>query len=175
MKQFFSLSLLAFIGWSNILNAQNFQWAKSMGGTSGDIGRSIALDASGNVYTTGTFQGTADFDPGAGTFNLTSAGNRDIFISKLGQITGISENEIENTVSIYPNPFSTQTTLQTDNLLKNATLTVYNFFGQTVAQIKNINGQTVTFSRDNLASGLYFVHLTQDSKVIASDKLIITD
>ena len=65
--------------------AGNFVWAKQMGGTSvsGDIGRSIALDGSGNVYTTGSFHGTADFDPGAGTFNLTSQGHRDIFISKL--------------------------------------------------------------------------------------------
>ena len=63
--------------------AGNFVWAKQMGGTAGDIGFSIALDASGNVFTTGRFYATADFDPGAGTFNLTSAGNMDIFISKL--------------------------------------------------------------------------------------------
>jgi hypothetical protein len=63
----------------------NFVWAKSMGGsTSGEQGNSIAVDASGNVYTTGSFfNGTADFDPGAGTANLTSAGWFDTFISKL--------------------------------------------------------------------------------------------
>ncbi|MBI3501015.1 MAG: T9SS type A sorting domain-containing protein [Bacteroidetes bacterium] len=75
----------------------------------------------------------------------------------------VNVNEIENnsTLSISPNPFCSQTVLQTDNLLHNATLTVDNCFGQTVAQIKNISGQTVTFSRDNLASGLYFVRLTE--------------
>jgi len=61
----------------------NFVWAKRMGGTSGDYGNSIALDTSGNVYTTGNFYGTVDFDPGANTANLTSAGGYDIFISKL--------------------------------------------------------------------------------------------
>jgi hypothetical protein len=61
----------------------NFIWAKNLGGSGFDNGNSIVLDGLGNVYTTGFFSGTADFDPGAGTFNLTSAGDRDIFISKL--------------------------------------------------------------------------------------------
>ncbi|MBI2424602.1 MAG: SBBP repeat-containing protein [Candidatus Hydrogenedentes bacterium] len=60
-----------------------FVWARQLGGTSGDSAKSIAVDSSGNVYTTGRFYGTADFDPGAGTANLTSAGDRDIFVSKL--------------------------------------------------------------------------------------------
>ena len=61
----------------------NFVWAKGMGGSSPDFGNSIAVDASGNVYTTGNFKGTADFDPGAATVNLTSSGSEDIFVSKL--------------------------------------------------------------------------------------------
>lgn len=61
----------------------NFLWAKSMGGTGDDFGNAIATDANGNVYTTGEFNGTADFDPGAGTTNLTSSGNVDVFIQKL--------------------------------------------------------------------------------------------
>jgi len=77
--------------------------------------------------------------------------------------------------TFFPNPFSAQTTLQTDNLLHNATLTIYNSFGQTVKQIKNISGSTVTLFRDNLPSGLYFIRLTQDNKIIMIDKLVITD
>ena len=61
----------------------NFIWAKSMGGTSTDEGRSITIDVSSNVYITGYFQDTADFDPSGAIFNLTSNGNRDIFIQKL--------------------------------------------------------------------------------------------
>ena len=61
----------------------NFLWARSMGGTGSDYGYDIAVDASGIVYTTGWFSSTVDFDPGAGTVNLTSAGARDIFVQKL--------------------------------------------------------------------------------------------
>jgi alpha-L-arabinofuranosidase len=80
-----------------------------------------------------------------------------------------------NEYLVYPNPFNTQTTLHIDNLLNNATLTVLNCFGQTVKQVKNISGQTITLHRDNLSGGLYFIQLTQDNKVIITNKLIIAD
>ena len=60
-----------------------FVWAKNMGGSSADYGYSIAVDALDNVYTTGYFNLTADFDPGSGTSNLISKGNSDVFLSKL--------------------------------------------------------------------------------------------
>ncbi|PLW93351.1 MAG: hypothetical protein C0592_06415 [Marinilabiliales bacterium] len=61
----------------------DFMWAKHMGSTSYDYGQSIATDINGNVYTTGNFRNTIDFDPGTGTNNLTTAGSNDIFIQKL--------------------------------------------------------------------------------------------
>ena len=89
--------------------------------------------------------------------------------------TGIIEYNSSFITSINPNPFSTQTILQTETPLHNAALTVYNCFGQTAAQIKNISGQIVTLSRGNLASGLYFIQLTENNKLLAADKLVITD
>ncbi|MDQ3047275.1 MAG: SBBP repeat-containing protein, partial [Bacteroidota bacterium] len=65
----------------------NFLWVKSFGSNSYDIGRSIALDGLGNIYTTGSFNGTADFDPGPGIHYLSAAStgsaDEDVFISKL--------------------------------------------------------------------------------------------
>ena len=58
-------------------------WARNMGGTLTDVSRAIARDAAGNVYTTGYFSDTADFDPGPGTFNLIANGGQNMFISKL--------------------------------------------------------------------------------------------
>lgn len=61
----------------------NLIWAKRMGGSNVDYGYSIAIDPLGNIYTTGEFKGTADFDPGIGVHYLNSAGGKDIFIQKL--------------------------------------------------------------------------------------------
>jgi len=68
------------------VQAQGFIWARSMGGPGSGFSTAfgVALDGSGNVYTVGFFEGTADFDPGPDAFNLTSAGRAgDIFVSKL--------------------------------------------------------------------------------------------
>ncbi len=61
----------------------NFLWAKSLGGNSEDSGNALAVDATGNVYTAGMFEGTADFDPGAQTLNLDTRGRKDVFVQKL--------------------------------------------------------------------------------------------
>ncbi len=68
------------------IQAQNFQWARSIGGTQSDEGRSITLDASGNVITLGVFQSTIDLDPGVGTSTVVAAGVIDVFISKLRKV-----------------------------------------------------------------------------------------
>lgn len=61
----------------------NLLWVKQIGGTSNDYGESITTDMIGNVYTTGKFYGTVDFDPGIGITSLTSNGGHDAFIQKL--------------------------------------------------------------------------------------------
>lgn len=81
-----SLLSLYFIFSCGLLFSQGFtfEWARFVGGASTDVGIHIAVDAQGNNYTAGRFQGTVDFDPSSsGTFNLTSAGDFDMFLLKL--------------------------------------------------------------------------------------------
>ncbi len=57
--------------------------AKSIGGPNYETALSVITDAGGNIYTTGRFIGTVDFDPGAGVSNLTSTtSNYDVYITK---------------------------------------------------------------------------------------------
>jgi len=89
--------------------------------------------------------------------------------------SGMDENKNSLNISVSPNPFSFQTILQSKTPLKRVTLTVYNPFGQAVKQITNISGLSVTLKRDNLPAGLYFLRLMQDNKMVAAEKLFITD
>ena len=79
------LLLFIFIS-SHLLHAQNlkYEWAKNIGGSATDQGNSIIVDRYGNVYSTGFFMDSADFDPNPKSVtNLYSNGSADIFISKL--------------------------------------------------------------------------------------------
>jgi len=61
----------------------DYAMAQKIGGREDDISYSIEVDASSNIYTCGFFGDAVDFDPGTSTYTLTSAGDGDIFISKL--------------------------------------------------------------------------------------------
>jgi hypothetical protein len=70
-------------------NSGNFLWGKAFGGNVinafGDVASDVGVDAAGNVYVTGSFAGTVDFDPGPGVTSFTTAGldlNYDNFVSK---------------------------------------------------------------------------------------------
>ncbi|MCX6327402.1 MAG: T9SS type A sorting domain-containing protein [Bacteroidia bacterium] len=155
----------------------NVIWATRAGGANDDYGICVSTDANGNVIIAGLFY-TPTLTLGATTLtNADNTGNTcDIFIAKLNALpTGIESFASNDAVTIYPNPFSSSTTLQSDKLFNNATLTVYNSFGQQVKQIKNISGQAVTLSRDNLPSGIYFLRLTENNISLVVDKLVITD
>ena len=66
---------------SKFTPAGSFEWVRTWGGISHDAAESVAIDADGNIYMTGVFEDTCDFDPGPGTWNLTGD-NWDSFLCK---------------------------------------------------------------------------------------------
>lgn len=76
MRYFLVLMLIAF---SMPFQSHAQYWMQAGGGLTIDEGYDIAIDASGNSYTTGYFTGTATF----GGTTLTSSGSSDIFVAKV--------------------------------------------------------------------------------------------
>ena len=69
--------------WVSVVQAQVLDWARGVGGAFGDGAVSVAVDAAGHSYVTGSFEGVVTF--GAGEPNettLVSAGGSDIFVAK---------------------------------------------------------------------------------------------
>jgi hypothetical protein len=98
-------------------------------------------------------------------------------VYKVDISTSVHENQAKDLAfaSIYPNPMNSAASFQTNSNLENATMTVYNTFGQIVKTVNNMNGSTFTFNRDGLSAGIYYVKVSQDNKIVAADKVIIAD
>ena len=59
------------------------QWVDDIGGPNSNcISSAVQVDKQNNVYVTGFFSNTADFDPSAGVYNLTATGAFDTFVAK---------------------------------------------------------------------------------------------
>ena len=89
--------------------------------------------------------------------------------------SGIDEQKKENMISISPNPFSYQTSLTASFLLNNSIITIYNTSGQIVNQIHGNSGYQVPIPRYNLPSGLYFIVITEQNKIMTTDKIMISN
>jgi len=61
----------------------SYAWAVTVGGDGTDLGQGIATDPHGRIMLTGSFSGSADFDPSDGVDEHASNGAADVFILML--------------------------------------------------------------------------------------------
>ncbi len=145
-------------------NATSYEWNFGDGTTSTSINPTHTYAASGN-YTATLI---ADYCNYSDTTTQV--------INVIGT-TGINDNSnMENSISLYPNPFATATTIAYKNrVFNNATLTLFNAFGQSVKRLDNIQGPTIILQRNNLPNGLYFIRIMEGNKIILTDKVVISE
>ena len=159
----------------------NWLWAKQAGGAIDDCGYGIAVDANGNSYVTGFFMESANF----GTTTLTSSGDRDIFVAKLGEVNSISLPDIisfSGIRSIYPNPFNPLTTIDYEiSMPADVIIEVYNNRGQLVRNFilgyKEQGSYKLTWEgEDNngclCSTGIYYIRM-QAGKEIYIKKAVL--
>jgi len=87
------------------------------------------------------------------------------------QLTDNSEQKIK----VYPNPFSTTTTIFIDNELLTSSLEIrmYDIFGREIKRMTKIKSKEITITRNNLTGGLYFIRVIREDKIIDNRKIII--
>lgn len=154
------------LGWSGYYDAYisktdasgNFVWAKTISAPIYEGGIDICTDPFGNVFTSGYFFGTVDFDPGPGVNPLKSNGNQDIFLLKLSQNNvGTSDLSTEAKPHVFPNPsngvFNVESTQSLDYVLVDAL--------GTVLRRGEVSSLNPSINLSDFASGVYFVKLGQ--------------
>jgi hypothetical protein len=80
--------------------------------------------------------------------------------------TGIMDGREAGALKVYPNPFSTTATIewQSNGIIRRIDLV--NMLGQTVRTIEQPQGNSVTLTRKNLPSGIYFLKVTAEETFI---------
>ncbi len=72
-----------------LTNDGDLVWVKTFGGPGEDYASGIAVTQTGEIYTIGEFEGTADFDPDSAVFRATADAKGSLFIHKLSSCTKI--------------------------------------------------------------------------------------
>ena len=135
----------------------NVLWAKSAGGAGSDVSSGVSIDARGNVIITGGFGSPSiSFGTALLTNTKTTVNSMDIFIAKLGGITGI--NDIKNSnIKIYPNP--TNNIINIEGLTKNENNTIQIFDVQGKLVITKTINEKGTIDLSELNKGVYVIKI----------------
>ena len=82
----FYVALTNFAG-TAVAQTPGWEWAKAIGSSNFVHIEGMSSDNNDNIYITGYFNGTVDFDPGSGIVNLSTATSffSDIFVVKYSQ------------------------------------------------------------------------------------------
>ncbi|HEU4717892.1 MAG TPA: T9SS type A sorting domain-containing protein [Bacteroidia bacterium] len=88
---------------------------------------------------------------------------------------GIDEQHADNSlVSLFPNPFSDQATLDISKLnIDHARLEIYDMLGNKVRVMDDITGDKVVIDREGLPSGVYFYYLMNGNALAAEGKISV--
>lgn len=82
------LTFLLTISISSVISAQDVRlnWLNAFGSASGETVISMAIDNQENLYITGVFSETVDFDPSDNVVNLISNGDKDVYVAKYDKL-----------------------------------------------------------------------------------------
>ena len=87
--------------------------------------------------------------------------------------TGISQVSFDIVLSIYPNPFKDETTVDFGRVVNQASVRVVDVFGKLIEEHSILNTDKHILKRENKASGIYFVEIDVEQQEKVIYKLII--
>jgi hypothetical protein len=151
-----------FDGFASVLDGSgNFVWAGVLATNGFDYFEGVAINSTNDIYLSGSYLFTNDFNMGSGTFNMTSAGNNDWFVTKLSTgFAGIKE-EVSNDdmAKVYPNPSNGKSWIELkERSVSDIKLTITDISGREISS-KYFQTNETKFELNIETKGLYFVIL----------------
>jgi S-ribosylhomocysteine lyase LuxS involved in autoinducer biosynthesis len=86
---------------------------------------------------------------------------------------GIKDEAEQNSISIYPNPFTSQTTISFSAEQKNTIIKITDILGKELKTIPHVRDRQVVIDRGEMKAGIYFVQTMDENKNIINKKIII--
>ena len=87
--------------------------------------------------------------------------------------TGVGQVSSGVVLSIYPNPFKEETTVDFGRVVKQASVRVVDVFGKLIEEYRVANTDKHILKRENKASGIYFMEIEMEQKEKTIYKLIV--
>ncbi|MFN0187992.1 MAG: T9SS type A sorting domain-containing protein [Bacteroidia bacterium] len=78
----------------------------------------------------------------------------------------------ENSVTVYPNPFTYATTIEFTEVQMNTTLKITDLLGKVIKSL-TFTGKQLTIEKEEMKAGIYFVQTTDNKKNVYIKKIII--
>ncbi|MEI7802478.1 MAG: T9SS type A sorting domain-containing protein, partial [Bacteroidota bacterium] len=91
--------------------------------------------------------------------------------SIINGVNNISDKNIS--VTVYPNPFSSTTSIVVNGVNGKYDFTLNNVLGMKMKEIKNVNTSQFILKRNDLPAGIYFYSISTDGKNVANGKIVI--
>lgn len=84
------------------------------------------------------------------------------------------QNQIESEFKFYPNPASSSLTVKLDELHSNLEISLYDSQGTKILKQLDQGGDSLEISVDQIPNGLYFLHVTSESKSLGVQKVLVS-
>lgn len=91
--------------------------------------------------------------------------------SIINGVNNISDKNVS--VTVYPNPFSSSTSIAVNGVNGKYDFTLNNVLGMKMKELKNVNTQQFILKRTDLPAGIYFFSISIEGKNVANGKIVI--
>ena len=133
----------------------NIVWENTIGGSDFDQCKSIHKMFDGGYIAAGTSNSDISGDK-----TENSNGLRDFWLMKLYESPlSIQEFDLEDKISLYPNPSNSTSTIDFDIIYPNISLELLDVLGKSVYRKKYENTDSIELNIESLAPGIYFIRL----------------